>query len=83
MGQIRRDGYIDARRLYTAEGVNRATGLSRLQLDEGRQVGVLKPKKLGNRYWYRGSELIAWIMKCGKTVKQKELQAVECDFGDA
>lgn len=73
--QIRRDGYIDARRLYTAEGVNQATGLSHIQLDEGRQAGVLNPINLGNRYWYDGSELIAWIKQCGQPARQRKREA--------
>lgn len=62
----RREGYIDERRLYTADGINAAVGLSVKALDEGRQGGWLRPVSLGNRLWYSGEELIRWIQACGK-----------------
>ncbi len=49
MPQQKRDGYIDARRLYTADGVNQATGLSTIALEKGRQAGALHPIYLANR----------------------------------
>jgi len=75
MPQQRRDGYIDARRLYTADGVNQATGLSTIALDKGRQAGALHPIYLANRYWYDGSELIAWIKQLGQPAKQLKREA--------
>ena len=71
----RRDGYIDERRLYTADGINAAVGLSVKALEEGRQAGMLRPVLLANRLWYSGDELIAWIQTTGKrkdTIADKE-----------
>ena len=62
----RRDGYIDERRLYTADGINAAVGLSVKALDEGRQGGWLRPVSLGNRLWYSGEELVRWIQQAGR-----------------
>ena len=62
----RRDGFLDERRLYTADGINAAVGLSVKALDEGRQAGLLHPVSLGNRLWYSGEELIRWIQASGK-----------------
>ena len=62
----RRDGYIDERRLYTADGINAAVGLSVKALEEGRQAGMLRPVLLANRLWYSGEELICWIQTAGK-----------------
>lgn len=62
----RRDGYIDERRLYTADGVNAAVGLSIKALDEGRQAGWLHPVLHANRLWYSGEELIRWIQEAGR-----------------
>jgi hypothetical protein len=72
----RRDGYIDERRLYTADGVNAAVGLSVKALDEGRQAGMLRPVLLANRLWYSGEELIAWIQATGKRKDTNDKEAI-------
>ena len=72
----RRDGYLDQRRLYTADGVNAAVGLSVKALDEGRQAGWLHPVLHQNRLWYSGEELIAWIQAAGKRKSTSESDAV-------
>lgn len=70
----RRDGYIDERRMYTADGINAAVGLSVKALDEGRQGGWLHPVSLGNRLWYSGEELIRWIQAAGRPAAIKAHQ---------
>jgi len=72
----RRDGYIDERRLYTADGINAAVGLSVKALEEGRQAGMLRPVLLANRLWYSGEELIAWIQAAGRTVATRQRMEV-------
>ena len=74
--QIRRDGYIDAARLYTADGINAAVGLSVKALDEGRQGGWLHPVSLGNRLWYSGEELIKWIQAAGRPAARRQSMEV-------
>lgn len=70
----RRDGFLDERRLYTADGVNAAVGLSTKALDEGRQAGFLHPVSLGNRLWYSGEELISWIQQSGKRTTKERIE---------
>ena len=72
----RRDGYIDAARLYTADGINAAVGLSVKALDEGRQGGWLNPVSLGNRLWYSGEELIKWIQAAGRPAAKRQSMEV-------
>lgn len=72
----RRDGYIDERRLYTADGINAAVGLSVKALEEGRQAGMLRPVLLANRLWYSGEELIAWIQAAGRTAATRQRMEV-------
>ncbi len=72
----RRDGYIDERRLYTADGINAAVGLSVKALEEGRQAGMLRPVLLANRLWYSGEELIAWIQAAGRTAAVRQRMEV-------
>jgi hypothetical protein len=72
----RRDGYLDERRLYTADGVNAAVGLSTKALDEGRQAGWLHPVLHQNRLWYSGDELIAWIQQAGKKKEARSNEGV-------
>ncbi len=70
----RRDGFLDERRLYTADGVNAAVGLSTKALDEGRRAGMLHPVEMGNRLWYSGEELIAWIQSSGKRTNKQRIE---------
>lgn len=72
----RRDGFLDERRLYTADGVNAAVGLSVKALEEGRQSGMLRPVLLANRLWYSGEELIAWIQAAGKRKDTQDKEAI-------
>ncbi len=72
----RRDGYIDERRLYTADGINAAVGLSVKALEEGRQAGMLRPVLLANRLWYSGDELIAWIQAAGRAAAVRQRMEV-------
>lgn len=70
----RRDGFLDERRLYTVDGVNAAVGLSVKALDEGRRAGALHPVEMGNRLWYSGEELIAWIQQYGKRTSKERIE---------
>jgi hypothetical protein len=72
----RRDGYIDERRLYTADGINAAVGLSVKALEEGRQAGMLRPVLLANRLWSSGDELIAWIQTAGRAAAVRQRMEV-------
>ena len=72
----RRDGYIDERRLYTADGINAAVGLSVKALEEGRQAGMLRLVLLANRLWYSGDELIAWIQTAGRAAAVRQRMEV-------
>jgi hypothetical protein len=54
-------GYIDPCGMYTTEGCMRYAGIGRMSLIEARASGIVKPIPVGNRIYYRGSDLIAWI----------------------
>lgn len=53
---------IDANKLYTIRACQLECGLSRRQIMQGRQAGKLKPKSCGRFRFYKGSELIEWVL---------------------
>lgn len=55
-------GVVDPNRLYTVEACKREVGMGRPQLMAGRLAGVLHPVSRGRFRFYRGSELVAWIL---------------------
>lgn len=61
-------GVLAPERLYTSEGALRYGGLGTNSLRAARLSGVVKPLERGNRVYYRGSELIAWITGDSKDV---------------
>jgi hypothetical protein len=56
-------GRLDPDALYTAEGALRFGGLSRDEIGLGRRAKVIKAYECGRRIYYRGCDLIAWILK--------------------
>ena len=48
--------------IYTVEGVMRAFGMGRNELDIARQSGMVKTYPRGRRAYYRGFEIIEWIV---------------------
>jgi hypothetical protein len=48
-------------RLYTKEGCMKAAGIGRKTLLEAKRSGIVKAIPAGERVYFRGSELIAWI----------------------
>lgn len=58
-------GRLNPDELYTTEGALRFGGLGHDQLRKGRRSGVIKQKLCGGRAYYRGRDLIAWILSGG------------------
>lgn len=58
-------GRIDPDAVYTSEGCMRFAGIGRIELAEARQAGVVRPVHTGRRAYYRGSELIEWVLSGG------------------
>lgn len=56
------EGELAPERVYTTEGVMRACGIGTDQLIDARASGIVKAYFRGTRVYYKGSELIAWIL---------------------
>lgn len=54
-------GILAPERLYTKEGCMKAAGIGRKTLLEAKRSGMVKAIAAGERVYFRGSELIAWI----------------------
>jgi hypothetical protein len=54
-------GVIAPERIYTKEGVMRFAGMGRKTLLEAKKSGIVKAIPAGERVYFKGSELIAWI----------------------
>lgn len=60
-------GYINPDGLYTTEGCMRFAGLGRMSLLDARASKLVKPLHVGNRAYYRGRELIEWILSLSES----------------
>ncbi len=56
------DGLLLESALYTREGLRRAVGICDEQLLDAQKSGALKFTRFGGRIYYKGSDLIAWVM---------------------
>jgi len=64
-------GVLSPNNLYTKEGVMRAAGIGRKTLMEAKASGIVKAIPAGERVYFRGSELIAWIESHSELAKSK------------
>lgn len=55
------NGEIDPSRIYSTEGLKRAAGLGRFTIAEARRSGIVKPRVVGKKLFYLGSEVCQWI----------------------
>lgn len=55
-------GILCPERLYTTRALLTEAGLGELKLSEMRRSGIVHPISIGNYRWYRGDEVIAWIL---------------------
>ena len=59
-------GMLDPARLYSASGLLRHAGIGEEKRSEMRRSGMVKPIDVGTYRWYRGEEVIAWIVAQAK-----------------
>jgi hypothetical protein len=59
--------------LYTTSGVLQAIGIGDEALAAGRQSGHLHPTYKGRFAYYRGAELIAWILATGQPTRPRQI----------
>lgn len=74
-------GRLNPTELYTTEGCMRFAGLGEVSLFAARQSGMVKPVYHGNRAYYLGAQLIAWLIKTGKETSEKTRAMVQTRKG--
>lgn len=65
-------GFLLPEGLYTT-GYLASCGLGEESLRQGRQSGKLKPIYKGHLAYYRGADLIGWILATGKDARPRQL----------
>ena len=55
------EGVIDPRLIYTTAALA-SRGISRMTLSEFRKETGSEPVKIGSNHWYRGEDVINWMM---------------------
>ncbi len=55
------NGVIEPTKIYTTDALLKVAGFGRDQLTKARASGIVKPKRVGKRIYYCGTEICNWI----------------------
>lgn len=66
---IRAEGIIAPGEVCDLQGAKSKWGLTRAQLDEARDSGIVKPSMRGGKLRFKADEVIAWLFSDAATSK--------------
>jgi hypothetical protein len=60
--RVKAIGMLSPERIYTASGLRKHGGIGHEVLRQMRLSGAVEPFDVGVQRWYRGDQVIAWIL---------------------
>jgi hypothetical protein len=70
-------GILRPDELYSTAAVLKVAGLGHESLDRARESGIVKPRLIGSYVWYRGEEIIAWMLSVAKPARKQKVREAD------